>query len=240
MSFQSRLERFTQAVARPDRELDLDAAALLIGDWDHEVDVDLARRELDEIAELAADSAAEDTRPWARVHAISETLFGVLGFQGNHNDYYDPGNCFLSRVLQRRTGIPITLSILYMEIARRLDVSAVGIAFPGHFLVRVSQGTESQIVDPYHKGVLLGPRHLGELVHRFIGPDAELEPKHLATASKSQILLRILNNLAGIYAKGGDLFRSLEVLERIGALDPTNPRILRDLDQLRGQVDALN
>ena len=115
----SRLARFTAAVDRPAAEIELDVAALYIGDWDDDaIDVARARAELDRIAGLVAPRVAGDL-PWSGARAIALTLFTDLGYRGNSADYYDPRNSFLSQVMARRTGIPITLSVLYLEVARR-------------------------------------------------------------------------------------------------------------------------
>ena len=193
---------------------------------------------LDEIAdrigpdvELAADPA---------VRALSDGLFEQLGFSANTVDYYDPRNSFLCDVLDRRIGIPITLSVVYLEVARRLGVLAQGVNFPGHFLVRVAIEDAWLFVDPFAGGRSLTPVDLERLLRRTTSSEAVLEPSVMAAASKRQILTRMLVNLAGIYGKQGDLPRSLDVLERLAVLEPSNPRITRDLQQLRDRVLGLN
>ena len=235
----SALRRFAAAVQRD--EIALDEVALLIGAWDEDVDVDGGRRALDE---LAARTRAERARlgdvPWAGARAVARTLFADLGFRGNTADYYDPKNSFLHQVLARRTGIPITLSVLYMEVARRVGVPATGVGLPGHFLVRVDEPPRPLIVDPFHAGAELDAAAIEELLHRVVGPDARLEPEMLAPVATARILMRVLVNLAGIYGQRGDWFRSLEVLERLALLDPDNARIARDLASLRDKVADLN
>jgi regulator of sirC expression with transglutaminase-like and TPR domain len=199
------LIRFIETVARED--FPLDYAALLIGAWDYpQRDVDTYREQLDSIASFAAPEVERASSGIGRARAISDCLFERLGFCGNTDDYYDPRNSFLADVLDRRTGIPISLSVLYLEVARRVGVLAQGVNFPGHFLVRVAIEDASVI----------------------------------AAASKRQILSRMLVNLAGIYGRQGDLVRSLDVLERLAVLEPSNPRIVKDLAQLRERVDGLN
>jgi regulator of sirC expression with transglutaminase-like and TPR domain len=236
----ARLSRFTAAVDRPPAEIELDVAALTIGDWDDDaIDVARGRAELDRIAGLVA---ARDggTTPWAGARALALTLFTDLGYRGNSADYYDPRNSFLSQVMARRTGIPITLSVLYLEVARRAGIDARGVGFPGHFLVRVHEGDAALVVDPFNGGAALAPADLEALLKKIGGTDAKLDDGLLAEATKPQILARMLLNLAGIYGKQGDLFRSLEVLERLHVLDRDNPRLVRDLEQLRARVSALN
>lgn len=233
------LIRFSEVVARDD--FALDQAALLIGAWDYpERDLDTYREQLDSIASFAAPEVARASGGIGRARAISDCLFERLGFCGNTDDYYDPRNSFLADVLDRRTGIPISLSVLYLEVARRIGVLAQGVNFPGHFLVRVAIEDAWLFLDPFAAGRALTPADLESLLRKTTSPDAVLEPSVIAAASKRQILSRMLVNLAGIYGRQGDLVRSLDVLERLAVLEPTNPRILRDLAQLRERVDGLN
>ncbi|MBA3503215.1 MAG: transglutaminase-like domain-containing protein [Myxococcota bacterium] len=233
------LIRFSEVVAREDFALDY--AALLIGAWDFpERDVDTYREQLDSIASFAAPEVTKASGGIGRARAISDCLFERLGFCGNTDDYYDPRNSFLADVLDRRTGIPISLSVLYLEVARRVGVLAQGVNFPGHFLVRVAIEDAWLFLDPFAGGRALTPGDLEALLKKTTSPDAVLDPSVIAAASKRQILARMLVNLAGIYGRQGDLVRSLDVLERLAVLEPNNPRITRDLSQLRERVDGLN
>ena len=233
------LERFVDLVTRED--FPLDQAALLIGAWDYpRRDLARYRSVLDDIAaRLGPDVELADSGV-DRARAISDGLFDQLGFSANTEDYYDPRNSFLCDVLDRRVGIPITLSVVYLEVARRLGVLAQGVNFPGHFLVRVATEDAWLFVDPFAGGRSLTPRDLEQLLRKTTSPEAVLEPSVMAAASKRQILTRMLVNLAGIYGKQGDLPRSLDVLERLAVLEPSNPRITRDLQQLRDRVLGLN
>jgi regulator of sirC expression with transglutaminase-like and TPR domain len=233
------LARFAEVVSRED--IPLDQAALLIGAWDYPSrDLDRYRDQLDAIAgELTLD-VARAAGGIGRARAISDHLFERLGFSGNTYDYYDPRNSFLTDVIDRRTGIPISLSVLYLEVARRVGVLAQGVNFPGHFLVRVAVEDAWLFLDPYAAGRALTPADLEGLLRKTTTPDAVLEPSVIAAATKRQIVARMLVNLAGIYGRNGDLPRSLDVLERLAILEPSNPRIARDLAQLRARVDNLN
>jgi regulator of sirC expression with transglutaminase-like and TPR domain len=233
------LAHFTEVVTRED--FALDQAALLIGAWDYpERNLMEYRATIDEIAERTAPEVANATSGIGRARAISDCLFDRLGFCGNTDDYYDPRNSFLCDVLDRKTGIPISLSVLYLEVSRRVGVLAQGVNFPGHFLVRVAIEDAWLFLDPFSGGRTLTPADLEALLKKTTTPDAVLEPSVIAAASKRQILSRMLVNLAGIYGRNGDLPRSLDVLERLAVLEPSNPRIARDLSQLRERVDGLN
>jgi regulator of sirC expression with transglutaminase-like and TPR domain len=231
--------RFSSVVGRDD--FALDQAALLIGAWDYpQRDLDAYRTTLDSIAERVAPDVARAHTGVERAHAIGHWLFDRLGFAGNIDDYYDPRNSFLCDVIDRRVGIPISLSVLYLEIARRVGVLAQGVNFPGHFLVRVAIEDAWLFLDPYSNGRSLTPADLEALLRKTTSPTAVLEPSVIAAATKRQIVARMLVNLAGIYGRNGDLPRSLDVLERLAVLEPHNPRIARDLVQLRERVDGLN
>jgi regulator of sirC expression with transglutaminase-like and TPR domain len=233
------LDRFAEIVSYDD--FPLDHAALLIGAWDYpERDLVGYRSQLDAIARSAEPEVASAGGGIGRARAISDCLFDRLGFHGNTGDYYDPRNSFLCDVLDRRCGIPISLSVLYLEVSRRVGVLAQGVNFPGHFLVRVAIEDAWLFVDPFSGGRALGTGDLEALLRRTTTPDAVLEPSVIAAATKRQILARMLVNLAGIYGRNGDLPRSLDVLERLAVLEPNNPRISRDLAQLRERVDSLN
>jgi regulator of sirC expression with transglutaminase-like and TPR domain len=233
------LSRFAQVVGRDD--FLLDEAALLIGAWDYpERDLDDYRDMLDTIAERIAPEVERANGGVARARVISDHLFDRLGYIGNTDDYYDPRNSFLCEVIDRRIGIPISLSVLYLEVSRRVGVLAQGVNFPGHFLVRVAIEDAWLFLDPFSRGRVLTPTDLEALLRKTTSPSAVLEPSVIAAASKRQIVARMLVNLAGIYGRNGDLPRSLDVLERLAVLEPSNPRIARDLSQLRERVDGLN
>jgi regulator of sirC expression with transglutaminase-like and TPR domain len=233
------LARFSDVVTRDDFQLD--HAALLIGAWDFpQRDLEAYREMLDGIATQVRPDVARAPNGIARARAISDWLFDRLGYSGNTDDYYDPKNSFLAEVIDRRTGIPISLSVLYLEVARRVGVLAQGVNFPGHFLVRVAIEDAWLFLDPYSRGAVLTPADLESLLRKTTTPTAVLEPSVIAAASKRQIVARMLVNLAGIYGRNGDLPRSLDVLERLAVLEPSNPRIARDLAQLRERVNGLN
>jgi regulator of sirC expression with transglutaminase-like and TPR domain len=233
------LTRFVEVVGRDD--FTLDQAALLIGAWEYpERDIEDYKALLDEIAEQTLPDVQSAPDGIGRARAISEHLFDRLGYTGNDDDYYDPRNSFLADVIDRRRGIPISLSVLYLEVARRVGVLAQGVNFPGHFIVRVAIEDAWLFIDPYERGRILTPTDLEALLRKTTTPNAILEPSVIAAASKRQIVARMLVNLAGIYGRMGDLPRSLDVLERLAVLEPSNPRIARDLAQLRERVDGLN
>ena len=160
----------------------------------------------------------------AEVHALSDFVFRELGFVGNERQYEDPRNSFLNEVLDRRTGIPITLALVYMELARRAGVDVTGVNFPGRFLLRSS----ALIIDPFGGGVILTEARCRELFHEQAGEDAEWHARLLARATKPQILLRMLLNLKQSYVRMYSFPQARNVMELLLALDPSAVHELRD------------
>lgn len=147
------------------------------------------------------------------VAAANHLLFEELGFKGNEEHYYDPRNSCLNEVLARRLGIPITLSIIYMEIGRRLAKPIYGIGLPGHFLIEYSDASFSAYLDPYHGGRILSPGECLVLAAERSGLPFQLDSAVLRRVTKKQILARMLTNLLGIYIHGMAIERALKVLD---------------------------
>jgi len=174
---------------------------------------------LDDYAEKARRLAAGADEPEARVSAINRLLFEDLGFSGNAVDYYDPRNSFLNEVLERRTGIPISLSVVYMEIARRLDLPIYGVGLPGHFVVKYEKGRRRFFIDPFHDGRMLNRQGCRRLVRQIHGHEVELNELHFAAVDKRHIILRMAANLRDVYLstrqyRTGIIFQ--EVILRLG------------------------
>lgn len=176
------------------------------------------------------------------VQHLGQVLFDNEGFTGNLSDYDDPRNSFLNEVLVRRTGIPITLSIIYMHIGRRVGLWLEGVNFPGHFLVRCkgmlgdAGPTEDLILDPFHGGIVLTERDCARLLTRHAGDGARFERALLAPAFKMQILVRMLVNLKRAYARLRSFARARDVSDLVLALDPTSLTELRDRGLLSYQM----
>ncbi|HEY7241147.1 MAG TPA: tetratricopeptide repeat protein [Burkholderiales bacterium] len=235
------LERFAQEVRREDRDIDLARACLLIAQ-DPYPTLDVGHY-IDEIERMALRLGAgipKGMEPEERVVALNEFLFGELGYRGNTRDYSDPRNSYLNDVLERRTGIPITLSVLYMELGRRVGLAVDGVSFPGHFLVRVQLDGGVIVLDPFGGGAPQSESDLRARLKRVIPegvaddvPVAELPlDQFLEPASKRQILMRLLRNLKTIYRDTDKPERQLQVLNRMLAVTPEAATELRD----RGQV----
>ena len=233
---------FQHVVGRGD-DFDLLVASLVAVEFEYPgLDVSRYVARVDAFAEMvrsaagAGDEAASD----GQLVALDRTFFGELGFRGNQDDYYDPKNSFINEVIDRRTGIPISLSVLYIELGRRLGLDLAGLSFPGHFLVRYQAGDELVFIDPFHQGARLDVEALEDRLRRVVGPGAELAEEHLEPASKHHMLTRMLTNLAAIYRRAGDVYRGIAVLERMMILDPANARVDGELKLLRRRAEGLN
>jgi len=232
---------FAHVVDRANEDIELDVAALLIGETNSDgINVAHYLAQLDAFAEAARRSISAADEPFGAIRAINRVLFGEMGFRGNEDDYYDPRNSFLHEVIDRRIGIPISLSIVYMEVARRVGIRVQGLCFPGHFLVRHDQGETCLIIDPFYMGLILDPEQLLERLRRAAGRDATLSPEMFEPADKRQILARMLTNLAEIFQRQGDLVRAIDALERMRVLVPDDASVAHDLERLRARVSELN
>jgi regulator of sirC expression with transglutaminase-like and TPR domain len=172
--------------------------------------------------------------PQARVEALNEYLFAEEGFAGNREHYDDPRNSFLNEVLERRKGIPITLSVVYLEVARRAGLDVEGVNFPGHFLVRCPSlfgpdpTAEDLIIDPFHGGALLSEADCRQLLRQHLGDEAAFDRTLLAAATRRQIVVRMLVNLKRIYVRMRSFPQARLVSDLLVALDSASIGELRD------------
>lgn len=230
---------FSHMACRDEAEIDLGVCALVLGNWDYPtIDVAHYLGRLDAFADIAADIARREDGDHPELRALNRTLFEHLGFRGNQDRYYDTKNSFLNEVIDRRLGIPISLSVLYIEVGRRLGLDLLGLNFPGHFLVRYDDGDGIVVIDPFHLGVTLAADDLQIRLRRARGRKAELSEEHLEPATKQDILTRMLANLMAIYRRAGDTERTLEVLERLVLLNPDDDRLAGKLADLRTRGDT--
>ena len=221
------LRAFARALGTPEAGLDLARAALLIAEVEHPgLPVDDYLRALDLLAARSGARRSDD--PLHRLHRLREFLFEEEGFRGNVEAYYDPGNSCLNDVLDRRLGIPITLSVVLMEVGRRVGLDIAGVGLPGHFVVSARVGPAAVLLDPFSGGALLTPESCAKLVSRALGRRVALTPALLAPATKRQILVRMLNNLKAIYWQREDWPKTLAITDRLLAADPTLVAVVRD------------
>jgi regulator of sirC expression with transglutaminase-like and TPR domain len=206
--------------------VDLAEGALLIAADEYpQLDIPDYLRKLDVLGSKLRRRLRTDVGPTESILALNRYLFEELNFQGASEDYYDPRNSFLNEVLERRVGIPITLSIVYMVVGRCIGLALHGVSFPGHFLVRCPVRDGIVVLDPFHRGISLGIDDLQERVaslHGGAAPSREEVVGMLAAASNREILARLLRNLRGIYLHFEQLPQALAATSRILVLTPDN------------------
>jgi len=223
MSERLSLTLFAHVAARPEAELDLAEAALLVGEVEGpSLDLAPSTQALSALFAGARAAVARAKSDEARLERAVRFVYDEAGFHGNEDDYYDPRNSFLHEVIGRRTGIPITLAVVLIEVCRSAGVDARGVSFPGHFLVRSDTPRGTILVDPF-AGRPLAREELRALHKRASGNDKDPPAGLLDAATKAQILTRILNNLRGIYESRNDEARLRRVLERLQVLTPSEP-----------------
>jgi regulator of sirC expression with transglutaminase-like and TPR domain len=192
----------------------LDVAALEIAELEYpRLDHEPSLQALDSIASTVADRMEPDTGGAEFIAVANHVLFEVCQFRANEGDYYDPRNSFLNDVLTRRAGIPITLSVVYIEVARRLARPVFGVGLPGHFLVRYHDAGFSSFLDPYHAGQSLTSAECHALARSLTGVDTSSDPTALAPVSNRYILVRMLNNLKSAYVRKESWDKLLPVLD---------------------------
>ncbi|HEV3258200.1 MAG TPA: transglutaminase-like domain-containing protein [Gemmataceae bacterium] len=165
----------------------------------------------------------------ARVSGICRYLFHEMGFRGNVPDYYDPRNSYLNQVLDRRTGIPITLSVVAMAVGGRAGLNVVGIGLPGHFIAKAVDGQQEVLFDPFHGGRQLTPEECGRLVEQVTARPFQATPANLEATPLGLLVQRMLANLKTVYWRVGDFARAARVIDRIRQLAPHDVRQQRDL-----------
>jgi regulator of sirC expression with transglutaminase-like and TPR domain len=219
------LQYFASLVAE-DAGLSLTEAAVAVAQDEYpQLDPQKVLDELDELAERLKRRIPDDAMPLQRLRLLNHYFYRELGFSGNVNDYYDPGNSYLHVVMQTRRGIPITLALLYMELAGQIGLTARGISFPGHFLVKLRMPQGEVVIDPF-SGQSLSREQLDERLtpyRREQGLMNEFEVPlglFLQTASARDVLARLLRNLKEIYRHAGDSARLLRVQQRLVILLP--------------------
>jgi len=221
------LGAFADAVRAPEPEIDLGRAALLVARVEHPgLDPEPGLRRLDDLAERSGAGAVAD--PLRALHRLREFLFEEEGFRGNAADYYDPRNSCLSDVLERRLGIPITLSVVMMEVGRRVGLRILGVGLPGHFVVRADVAAEPVLLDPFDGGAVVTHERAADLVARALGHPVSLTRDHFAPLGKRHILTRMLLNLRTAYCRRQEWPKAVAVLDHLLVVDGDCAAHLRD------------
>ena len=236
-------DAWTLLQAARDEDIPLLKAALLIARDEYpDLDVAACEAEIRHLSRAFRSSTASAANDIARMQALNLFLFEEHGFTGNQSDYYDPRNSYLNDVLARRLGIPISLGIIQIAIAREAGLALEGISFPGHFLVRLPVDEGLIVLDPYQRGRSVDADELRERAQPHIGDQRvgdHVLSEMLAPASHRQILQRMLRNLLGVYREREDWERALRCSDRLVTLDAGDMDSLRERGLLYLQVGHL-
>jgi len=222
---------FRRMLDRPEEEIDLAEAALLIAKNAYrDLDVPGYLARIGELAGKLSAQLPEDGTESSRIVALNRFLFEDQGFAPSVENYYDPRNSFLNEVLERRVGIPLSLSILYIEVGRRIGLPLQGVSFPGHFLVKCTLKEGVVIIDPYCGGITLSLQDLQQRLRETRGGEVSraIVAAMLVAANKREILARMLRNLKGIYLDQRDYVRALSAIDWIIAIMPGEATEVRD------------
>ena len=191
----------------------------------HELDISKCIEKISGIGNSLKMKLSEVRNPTYLVSMINEYLFDELGYHGAEEDYYDPGNSFLNIVLEKKTGIPITLSIIYVEIAKSVGLDLQIVGFPGHVIVRHKKEI---ILDPFYRGRLLTIDDLEEILERNFGDGVEFIPEYLNEATTEELLTRLLRNLKNAYTQSYAYDNAMKCTDMILGMRPESPEEIRD------------
>ena len=238
------LEYFASLVAEDESLSLVEAAVAIAQDDDPQLDTQAVLSKIDSLAERLKRRVPADAGPRQRLRSLNHFFFQELGFAGNVNNYYDPGNSLLSTVLETRRGIPITLAVLYIELATQIGLTARGVSFPGHFLVKLKLSEGEMVIDPF-SGHSLSREQLDELLtpyRRSQGLTGDFEVPlglFLQAAPARDVLARMLRNLKEIHRAAADRPRQLAVLNRLVILLPQAWEERRDRGLVQAELGAL-
>ncbi len=220
-------QQLGRALDAPSADLIL-CALLLEKEERPRLDPQKTLQQVDEWAQLIDRRLGGARAPVAVAEAIAELLFSELGFRPNREAYYQPQNSHISQVVDRRLGIPISLSLLYLGIGSRLRAPMAGIGFPGHFLLRIGDERRGILTDPFGQGRVLDRASAEALLRQYYGQAAQLSPSHLQPLSTRGTLARMQRNLKLIYLRENNFQAALEATDRIVFLQPDDPDERRD------------
>ena len=229
---------FYQEIGCSDEQIDLAKAALYFARAEYpDLDVQNYLEILDAIALEIEFQLPSERYPLKVIQTINNHLYNYLQFRGNTEDYYDPDNSFLNRVIDRQVGIPISLSVVYLAIAKRLNFPMVGIGMPGHFLIRPEFEDAGIFVDAFSQGEILFESDCQAKLEETSRQSVTLDPSWLAPVSNKQILARMLNNLKFIYLHRRELDKALSIISGIVKIFPENVGEIRDRGLLYYQIN---
>lgn len=233
-TFSKSLSQFATLVQNAGDAINLTEAAMMIARTEYP-NLDIASQ-VARLKDIASSLPVNPTYPpHLNIQVLNKVLFEEEQFSGNDEEYDDPQNSYLNKVIERKKGIPISLSVIYLDVARRRGLPLAGVGFPGHFLVKYLADFEEILIDPYHGGVVLSLQDCAERLKANFGEEADLKPEHLEACPPKQILARMLNNLKGSYFRRRNYTKVLNMIELSLAIHPSSRLDIRD----RGMVHFL-
>jgi regulator of sirC expression with transglutaminase-like and TPR domain len=218
-----------------DERIDLVRAALTIAQTEYPgLDTDAYCGRIEELARRVKRLVPDLGDPSDSIVALNRVLFEEEGFRGNAEDYYDPRNSFLNDVLDRKLGIPITLAVVHMEVARRVGFPLVGVGMPGHFLLKHYDVEGREIlIDPFNRGSILTAKDCQRALDEIYGGQMPLQPEFLMAVNRRQVLVRMLKNVKAIYLSGRNFRKALPIVDLILAVYPRSPEDVKQRAMLR-------
>ena len=236
MSKESIWEQFVVIAESGDDEIDLATAALLIAATEYpQLDIAHEFSVLDSLAAGASHRLGQQRDPIYSINTLSEYLFDEVGFRGADDDYYEPRNSFLNEVLSRRIGIPISLSLVCLEVGKRLGIPLMGVGMPGHFLLRHREA-EDLFIDPFFRGILLSEEECAARMREVTQANVPWDSRLLTPVTNREFITRMLRNLKGIYLQRQDFERALTMIDRVVVLQPQILDERRDRGLVRYQL----
>jgi regulator of sirC expression with transglutaminase-like and TPR domain len=216
-----------------DDEIDLVRAALVIARTQYpDLDIEGYAARVEQLARRVA-ALVPDPHPQFALTALNRVLFEGMNLRGNRDDYYDPRNSFLNDVLDRGLGIPITLSIVYMEVAKRVGFSLSGVGMPGHFLLKYYEDGREKLIDCFNRGDILTRQDCQSRLDEIYSGEMTLRPEFLHPINRRQILMRMLNNLKAVYLSTRNFRKALPIADLILVIFPRSPEDVKQRALLR-------
>lgn len=235
-ALQAKLDRLRDLCAGDGQRFDVLEAGLALSAARSDEPIDLAPFR-QHAAAMASDLADLVRRRGASPEGLAEIIARSYAYRGDTESYDDLQNADLVRVMERRKGLPVALSLLYLHVARAQGWLAVGLGFPGHFLIRIALDGSRHVVDPFHDGAVRDAADLRGLLRNVLGPEAELQPQYFDPVPDRDVLLRLENNIRLRLAKKADWPGAARSLERMLAVAPDRPELLFEAGQLHARLD---
>lgn len=232
---------FEALFSQPDQDINLAEAALMIARLEYEdLDIENYLSKIQSIANEINNRLPETANAAEILKQLNHVLFIEKGYEGNSQAYYDPKNSFLNDVIERKLGIPISLSILYIELGHALGLPLAGVSFPGHFLVKLEISDGAIVLDPYFGGISLNEEDIEERLQEYYGPRLDKSRLHgvLASCSNKEIILRVMRNLRNLYMQEESWHKALPIADIMVNLETDQADALKARGAIYDQLEC--